>query len=115
MMEIQDGTLKLFFVAPRQEHEIGAVKLENGRIEGTGQKGITYHGSYERADDGGYLVSVTAIVPKGTEIVPDLLTEEEAHHELMFHLSPNHIAGEETKAISLKGFGTADVRFVWEE
>jgi hypothetical protein len=114
IMEIKDGRLKLFFVAPHQEYEIGVVKLEYGKIEGAGQKGITYHGYYEKAEDGGFLVAVTAIVPKGTEIVPDLLTEEEAHHELNFHLSPDHVGGQETKAISLKGFGTADVRFVWE-
>jgi hypothetical protein len=113
-MFVQNGQVRVFLVDPNEEHSFGTFILADGEVSGTGQRGISYKGNYRRSLGGGLEVTVTADIPEGTEVTAGLITEVARSRTLNFHLSPNQIAGVETKAIALIGFGIADVRFLFE-
>lgn len=112
MMRVSNGQLKLYLIGPDKEHLFGTFALTDGRVTGTGQRGVVYEGSYADSPAGGLQVSVVAKIPKGTRVAQDLLTEAAENRTLDFYLNPNQIAGMEAKSLALPGFGSADVRFV---
>jgi hypothetical protein len=114
MLFIQNGRVQLFLVGVDDEHHFGTFAHADGKISGTGQRGIAYSGTYERAIDGGLQVDIVAGIPQGTPVTGGLMTEAAQSQSISFHLTPNQIAGLETKSIVLPGFGSADVRFVFE-
>jgi hypothetical protein len=110
---LQDGTVTVLLRSPHGNVLLGDFTVDAGRVHGTDRRGVSYQGTCIPAADG-VSVELTMTVPSGTRLTEALLAEEQAEHELSFHLSEEHLAGIQAKPVVVPGLGSADLIFtVW--
>ncbi|MGW1092484.1 hypothetical protein ACWD4L_41210 [Streptomyces sp. NPDC002596] len=110
-VNLESSTVDVHLQTPSGDVSVGRFGLNDGQVTGTDRRGITYRGTCTPMPDGGLNVELTASVPAGTRIGESKVTETDVEHNLAFHLNQEQVAGRQTKAILLSGFGSADVRF----
>jgi hypothetical protein len=108
--KLQDGTVTVHLRTPSGDVPLGEFSLASGEVQGTDQRGISYHGTCTLLLNG-VNVELTVAVPAGTRLGGDLRTDAAAERQLSLYLNQEHLAGTRVKPISVAGLGSADLVF----